>query len=69
MMSFIQQFYQDCLVKFALMGESPSEEDAGTDRSQQEDTGADPCACKKERKLRSDVVSFQLTPYTQGFDV
>ena len=24
MMSFIQQFYQDCLVKFALMGQSPS---------------------------------------------
>ena len=34
-------------------GESPSEEDAGTDRSQQEDTGADPYACKKERKLRT----------------
>lgn len=25
MMSFIQQFYQDCLVKFALMGQSPQE--------------------------------------------
>ncbi len=23
MMSFIQQFYQDCLVKFALMGVNP----------------------------------------------
>ena len=23
MMSFIQQFYQDCLVKFALMGHIP----------------------------------------------
>ena len=23
MMSFIQQFYQDCLVKFALMGRCP----------------------------------------------
>lgn len=23
MMSFIQQFYQDCLVKFALMGRAP----------------------------------------------
>lgn len=22
-MSFIQQFYQDCLLKFALMGETP----------------------------------------------
>ena len=25
MMSFIQQFYQDCLVKFALMGRTPAE--------------------------------------------
>ena len=26
MMSSIQQFYQDCLVKFALMGVSPAQQ-------------------------------------------
>ena len=32
MMSFIQQFYQDCLVKFALMGADPGIELAGSDK-------------------------------------
>lgn len=33
-------------------GESSSEEDAGTDCSQQEDTDDDPYACKEDRELR-----------------
>ena len=33
MMSFIQQFYQDCLVKFALMGPCPGPRGAGNGKS------------------------------------